>query len=307
MKKTLLLTAGALLCVTAHPQSASAQTPTTCAELRSNIEQLPQNPSSQNMRELHDQALSLPDCDQQLMGYLLRRIAVAMAREADNGSLTVAQRKKKLEESLQYHRLWQVLKELGDIAYERRDYVEATMRYQQALEAIDDPETTADRHVPDSEIIFQIYRLAAMTRLVAQRYVAAPVNRAGEPTGLGAGNVRGFTFDRVAVPVTYVFGETRFDAEGQLAAQDLLVHLRSQGSPNITLIGHTDPVGSRPFNQGLSEARAQTLAQFLKSNGYEGQIRTMGRGEDEPYEVPDPTRFTQDELHKLYRRVELQK
>ncbi len=305
MTRIVPFLAAALVCMISNAAPSNAAS--TCAELRSDIQSAGSRPGSTALRGFHEQAMALPNCDQALVEYLLRRIAVAMSREAETQSLTTSDRKRRLEASLEYHRLWQVLKSLGDIAYERRDYESATLRYQQSLESIDDPETTADRHVPDGEVIGQIYRLAEMTRLVAQRYVAAPVNRAGEPTGLGAGDVRGFTFSRVAVPVTFVFAKSDFDPEGARAADDLLAHLRSQGSPDITLIGHTDPVGSRTANQALSERRANSVASFLSANGYEGNIRTSGRGEDEGYAVPDPTEFSQDELHRLYRRVEIEK
>ena len=272
-----------------------------CTELRAEIEAAGSTPSSEALKAMHDQALALSDCDDALIEHLLRRIAVAMSREA--GATAGAAQQEMLEASLQYHRLWQVLKQLGDIAYEGKDYTGATRRYQDALEAIDDPEATADRHVPDRQVVEEIYRLAELTRMLADEYVAAPVNRNGESTGLAAPSVRGYTFSAVAIPITFVFGQTRFDPQGKAAAQDLLNTLMAQGAPDITLVGHTDPVGSRRYNQGLSERRALVVAQFLRQGGYTGNIATVGRGEEEPYQVPGNAQFNRRELFRLMRRV----
>jgi outer membrane protein OmpA-like peptidoglycan-associated protein len=288
-------------------QWTPAQAAANCTELRAEIEAAGSTPSSARLKSLHDQAVALTDCDNALIEHLLRRIAVAMSREANAVSAATPERQATLEASLQYHRLWQVLKQLGDIAYEVDDYVAATRRYQQTLEAIDDPETTADNHVPERAVVEEIYKLAEVTRLLADEYVAAPVNRAGDATGLGAPSVRGYTFSVVAIPITFLFDQTRFDPQGMLAAQDLLATLMAQGAPDITLIGHTDPTGRRRYNQGLSQRRAQAVEAFLRQGGYTGRIRTEGRGEDEPLVVPNPQSFSKRELFRMFRRVELRR
>jgi outer membrane protein OmpA-like peptidoglycan-associated protein len=104
-----------------------------------------------------------------------------------------------------------------------------------------------------------------------------------------------------------MFDRTHFDPPGMLAAQDLLATLMAQGAPDITLVGHTDPTGSRRYNQGLSEARALAVAGFLREGGYTGHIATLGRGEEEPYPVPDAQAFSRRELFRLFRRVELRR
>jgi OOP family OmpA-OmpF porin len=302
--RTLTLLALAMFLIPAL-SPVSSRAAENCTELRAEIEAAGSAPSSEALKAFHDQALGMSDCDTTLIEHLLRRIAVAMSREAEASS--GAARQEMLEASLQYHRLWQVLKELGDIAYESKDYTGATRRYQDALEAIDDPQTTTERHVPDRGVVEEIYRLAELTRMLADEYVAAPVNRDGESTGLAAPSVRGYTFSVVAIPITFVFGQTRFDPQGQSAAQDLLNTLMAQGAPDITLVGHTDPVGSRRYNQGLSERRALVVAQFLRNGGYTGNIVTLGRGEEEPYQVPGNAQFNRRELFRLMRRVELRR
>lgn len=305
MRTTLLFALGVIIVQALQPASANAAT--DCTQLRTEIEAAGSTPSSTSLQALHDQAVALPDCDAALIEHLLRRVAVAMSREASLDTLSADERLTILEGSLQYHRLWQVLKQLGDIAYESADYTAATRRYQETLEAIDDPETTQDRHVPEQQVVEEVYKLAEISRLLSEEYVAAPVNRDGDATGLGAPSVRGYQFSTVAVPITFRYNETQFDQQGQLAAQDLLAQLMAQGAPNITLVGHTDPRGSRRYNQTLSERRAAAVAGFLRGNGYSGNIQTVGQGEMRPYEVPNPQQFSRQELFRMSRRVEMQR
>ena len=51
----------------------------------------------------------------------------------------------------------------------------------------------------------------------------------------------------------------------------------------IEVAGHTDSVGGTDYNQGLSERRAGTVAQYLVSKGIKQErIITIGGGENHP-------------------------
>lgn len=50
----------------------------------------------------------------------------------------------------------------------------------------------------------------------------------------------------------------------------------------IVVIGHTDRLGSKAYNQGLSERRAQTVKQYLQSKGVSTPIAARGMGKTEP-------------------------
>ncbi|WP_338923853.1 OmpA family protein (plasmid) [Pseudomonas silesiensis] len=51
----------------------------------------------------------------------------------------------------------------------------------------------------------------------------------------------------------------------------------------ITVVGHTDNVGSRQRNMDLSQLRAQSVANYLISQGVAGtRISTVGAGPDQP-------------------------
>lgn len=54
---------------------------------------------------------------------------------------------------------------------------------------------------------------------------------------------------------------------------------------SVTIIGHTDSVGDENYNQGLSERRAQAVADHINSLAVpsdKNKIRTLGRGEADP-------------------------
>ncbi len=50
----------------------------------------------------------------------------------------------------------------------------------------------------------------------------------------------------------------------------------------LSLVGHTDRLGSAEYNQRLSEARANTVKAYLLSKGVNAPIETAGRGKHEP-------------------------
>ncbi len=51
---------------------------------------------------------------------------------------------------------------------------------------------------------------------------------------------------------------------------------------NITLIGHTDRMGSVPYNDRLGLNRAKTVRAYLQSHGVDANIAVETRGESEP-------------------------
>ena len=51
----------------------------------------------------------------------------------------------------------------------------------------------------------------------------------------------------------------------------------------VHIVGHTDSIGSQTYNQTLSEQRAQSVGDYLATDGVPRQrLRTEGRGEREP-------------------------
>lgn len=69
----------------------------------------------------------------------------------------------------------------------------------------------------------------------------------------------------------------------------------------IDVYGHTDPTGSDAYNQGLSERRARTVADYLSMRGVSAaRVRSQGYGETMPVATNDT-----DAGRALNRRVEI--
>ncbi len=72
-------------------------------------------------------------------------------------------------------------------------------------------------------------------------------------------------------------------AQGQLAGFVNSVKTSNVAPSSITIVGHTDSIGSDAYNQTLSEKRANSVASYLTSQGMNrGMMRVSGRGESQP-------------------------
>lgn len=106
-------------------------------------------------------------------------------------------------------------------------------------------------------------------------------------------------------PVSFLLyfleGKDELTPESERVMLDMLAEVRRRGTPEIVIIGHTDRVGSVPFNDALSRRRAQKVADDLLRLGIPpAQVQVVGRGEREPL-VP-----TEDEVAEpKNRRVEI--
>jgi len=102
----------------------------------------------------------------------------------------------------------------------------------------------------------------------------------------------GVTFDVGSATLKPAFRSTLNDVAGSL---------KQYPNSLIDVYGHTDSTGSDSFNQGLSERRAQTVANYLTSQGVNtARIRWQGFGETMP--VADNST---EEGRRLNRRVEI--
>lgn len=73
------------------------------------------------------------------------------------------------------------------------------------------------------------------------------------------------------------------------------------GKTHLTVVGHTDNVGSNQYNQTLSERRSGAVADYLRSKGVIPQrLVSMGQGENSPR-----ASNTTEAGRQLNRRVEI--
>ena len=102
------------------------------------------------------------------------------------------------------------------------------------------------------------------------------------PTADGAGLV-------VATDVLFAFDSAQLSPRASRVLADLATDLsaalagRGRSSRTLTVVGHTDSIGARAYNQALSQRRADAVATAL-GEALGGQVRLVatGRGEDEP-------------------------
>ncbi|WP_420862383.1 OmpA family protein [Algirhabdus cladophorae] len=63
----------------------------------------------------------------------------------------------------------------------------------------------------------------------------------------------------------------------------LAQNLQAYPDSTVDILGHTDNTGDAGYNQGLSQRRAQAVADVLVNNGISSiRLRAIGRGEDAP-------------------------
>jgi peptidoglycan-associated lipoprotein len=124
--------------------------------------------------------------------------------------------------------------------------------------------------------------------------------------GVGSGMFNGMSIDDPNSPLAQRVIYFEFDSsEVRPADRDTLTnhaaYLRENPQAAIVLEGHGDERGSREYNIGLGERRAQTVRQILELQGVGAQqLSTVSYGEEKPaVEGQDESAWSQN------RRVEL--
>ncbi len=86
--------------------------------------------------------------------------------------------------------------------------------------------------------------------------------------------------------MTFVLSADNFDFDSAVLKpvmkKDLAdIATKIQGAQSVSVVGHTDSIGSDAYNQSLSERRAKSAASYLESKGV-SNITTSGAGESQP-------------------------
>lgn len=81
----------------------------------------------------------------------------------------------------------------------------------------------------------------------------------------------------------FVEGKDEFTAESSEVVDRILSEIALRPVPDVLVIGHTDLVGSDPFNDALGQQRAETVRAALIRLGIpQSDIRAISRGKREP-------------------------
>ncbi len=243
------------------------------------------------------------DCSQTYLKTLERELSEIATQKASvlvkRGD--VKQAKKWLEYQYTPVSLWSTQALRGDIAAKGKQWKKAAIFYNNALDLMDDPSATPIK--PSPAEIKKVHSLATETQLLAGELIA--IGGRGESSGAMRDNIRGIEIRERPIPVQFVFGKTALTENGKDSAEKLLVFFQNQKPTRITLIGHSDRIGSDATNCILSRGRALALKDYLVEQGcIETDIITMGKGKRQPLELYDPSLYTQDEVDQMNRRVE---
>ena len=208
--------------------------------------------------------------------------------------------------------LWQASATMGEVRFGERRFAEAAQAYDRAIEIIKNETRTPA--APSKFEIDGLVERSAQSRLLAasgvgagggEKFVqTAKDSRDGTLGGFYSRSVRGIVPRALPVPITFEYRQTTFTGVGAEAARELITAVKEQRPSRLMLVGHTDVRGTAEFNMKLSQDRADAVAAFLRQNGLNISVQTVGKGANEPMRLVDSSGLSQDDIYALNRRVE---
>ena len=88
--------------------------------------------------------------------------------------------------------------------------------------------------------------------------------------------------------VEFESGQASLTPSGRKVLDEMVAALLKLKGRKVDIIGHTDSVGLRATNQGLSQARAEAVKAYLASHGINGDLLSAsGQGPDRPVATND--------------------
>ncbi|MGE4532224.1 OmpA family protein [Halomonas sp.] len=101
--------------------------------------------------------------------------------------------------------------------------------------------------------------------------------------------------------VTFAFDSAELRPGAEYELNEVAATLNDNPEVRVTIAGHTDAIGSNEYNLDLSQDRADSVADYLMSQGVAGdRMRTVGYGEERPVATNET-----DEGRAMNRRVEI--
>ena len=83
--------------------------------------------------------------------------------------------------------------------------------------------------------------------------------------------------------VAFDFDSDRIKPEFYPTLDEIATALRQNPEQQVALTGHTDAIGSEEYNEGLSERRARSVAEYLQQAGIPpARMAPAGAGESQP-------------------------
>ena len=286
-----------------------------CAQIESRWRNATAGASFAEWTRLYEDAHYESDCGGRIVADIGRGIiegelpairnAYRSGADADEDALRTLQGR--LEALQEYGSHWEIYFLLGETARKQRDARGALQAYRDALRFVDDEELTPTPP-PRDEIALLRDRLDETAVIVVQLSPAdmkLPVTRAGYLITQYSFATRGYKRRKALAPIQFVFAKDVMTDDGRTIFADVLETLTEQGSPDITVVGHTDPIGSAEANMRLSLERAAAIKRALLAERYAGRVTTRGRGEEQPFRFDDPGLYSEEARNQSHRRVEI--
>jgi outer membrane protein OmpA-like peptidoglycan-associated protein len=109
----------------------------------------------------------------------------------------------------------------------------------------------------------------------------------------------------VPTPITFLYNESTLTTQGRKAVAVLAQYLIAQRSETALLSGHADERGTDLYNMRLSRDRLEVVAEYLRRQGFSGQLELQAKGRSEPFAGADRRSLSREQVFQLDRRVEL--
>ena len=132
----------------------------------------------------------------------------------------------------------------------------------------------------DKEVVLdQPYAAAKATYFGPRAYSASPQEVQSQfGSALAAQPSRPATFT-----LYFVGGTDEFTDESKQVVDKILSEIARRPVPDVQVVGHTDMVGSDPFNDALGQQRAETVREALIRRGIPpGDVTAISRGKRAP-------------------------
>ena len=187
------------------------------------------------------------------------------------------------------------------------------------------------RSIPDHIIItpYIVRRVAELSNnriqlVVSANYVGPLNDDAEQVVDLGQGVVTSAPSTAQRVPQTkavsrseltklgsnefyFDFDLSSLQATAKRALNKYVSYLKSHSAVSVVIEGHTDTVGTREYNLGLGQRRAEAVADYLVTRGVQrSRIRTTSFGEEKPA-LKGNSRFTNSKNRRVILNLQTSK
>jgi peptidoglycan-associated lipoprotein len=261
-------------------------------------------------KEASDPAAGCSDRYRVCLGRMVAHAYVDRAYDAHDRKRPASELDALVDKAIDWAQSWKVLLARAELHEEEKRYDEASYFYQAALNDLSDGTVCPGEEAgfPDEVALASIFDRAAVAGLLAKDFVTPPADRAGAPGGIFLPSVRGLAPKERSLPVEFEYDSDIFTPKGLRAAEALADYLaRNKGKYEVVrLSGHTDERGSGSYNCALSQRRLAAIGGYLNDHGVADiPYELYPQGEGDPIRIDDPSRYSEEELYQVNRRVVL--